>query len=553
MKKYFLFFFFCLSVQFTAQNLDSLYNKYLNVRGISTSTAVTQVQSDDHEHDKCSFGLSAQIRANFYRFSFKDQQVLSTLLNRPVMDTSFISPKGWFRIHFNKSNFPDYVPEYIRNDLTPTQLEMYKRTYLDSMAIAADSAYNFEVNILGYPAPPADNGEGGCDRYDIYIENLGSSTYGYTDFTVGSAISYMRINNYFSSTYSKRIYGARVTLAHEFHHAIQIVYAWNDNDRFYYELSSTAMEEFVFDSINDYYQYLPSLMQNPQRSFARNNGYNLALWNIFLKDRYGYNILKKSWELIKNGQRALNAVNNSILENNSDFTQEFTLFGQWLFFTGWRAQKDKYFSEAEYYPLVRPYMIIPFNRPQTSLEVNSEPVSTNYLTFIDKLDTLVAVVSNLDITNGVNNTSSLAKFNYTLSTNPADGEDIGNGFYRKLTSSMPSSFAALEIFNNIPSGNGHVFKEEIDYPFPQPFRYSRNDYLSLPVEKSQSGYADIYIYSVDMDLVYSGNLKIYITNNVTVRWDVFDNQQKKLATGVYFYVANSDDKIKKGKFVIYND
>lgn len=545
-----------------AQNLDSLYNKYLSMRGFPISTAIGQVkfEEEEHEHDKCNFGLSAQVRANFHRFSFKEQQVLNTLLNRPVMDTSFISPKGWFRIHFNKSNFPDYVPENIRKDLTPLQLEEFKRVYLDSMAVAADSAYNFEVNILGYPAPPSDRGEGGCDRYDIYIENLGSSNYGYTDFTADSPISYMRISVDFATTYSKRIDGARVTVAHELHHAIQVGnYVWRDEDRFYYEISSTAMEEFVFDSINDYYHYLPSLMQNPQRSFARNNGYNLAVWNIFLKELYGFEILKRTWEIMKekNGRnegRALNAIASSVSEYGSSFKNDFALFGQWLFFTGWRAKKDQYFKEASNYPLIRSFMTVKFIPPRTTLEVNSEPVSTNYLTFTDNLDTLVAVISNVDVANGVNNISSLLKFFYTLS-NIDDGglRKIMDGYYCQLQSDMTSSLTVSEIFNNTPAGNGHIEMEEINYPFPQPFRYSRNDYISLPVERSQTGYADIYIYSVDMDLIYSGYLRIYITDKVTVRWNAYNNLQKKLNSGIYFYVANSDGKIKKGKFVIYND
>lgn len=553
MKKFFCVVFVLLNIQLYSQNLDSLYNEFLRVRGISTEVSRTGIASHDEQTVKCGFGLSAQIRTNYDKFSFKQQQVLSSLLNRPVdkVDTSFISPKGWFRIHFNKSNFPDYVPENIRNGLTAEQLNAYKRIYLDSLAVAADSAYSYEVNFLNYPAPPEDNAEGGCYRYDIYCVPLGTGEYGSTEFEINSPISYMLIDDDFTSTYSKRIYGVRVTVAHELHHAIQIGnYAFRESDRFYHEISSTAMEEFVFDSVNDYYAYLPSFMRNTQRSFTKNNGYNLAIWNIFLKDRFGFDILKRIWELMRDGKSALNSINDAIVESKSSFKEEFALFGQWLFFTGWRAEKDKYFNEASYYPILTPTMKMNFTPPQSNMQINSEPVSTNFLVFTNNLDTLVAVVSNVDLSGASNS----LMFNYTLS-NKQENEfrKIVDGFYGLLTSNMISALAVSEIFNNVPAGNGQIITAEINYPFPQPFRYSKHSEISLPVEKSQTGYAEVSIYSVDMDLIYSGNLKIFVTDKVTVRWDAIDNSKKKLSSGVYFYFALSGDKIKKGKFVILND
>ncbi len=66
-------------------------------------------------------------------------------------------------------NTPKY---YTNNDLLHYSVNDLIKIYIDSVAIAADSAYNFEVNYLGYPPPPPDNGVGGDDKYDIYIENI---------------------------------------------------------------------------------------------------------------------------------------------------------------------------------------------------------------------------------------------------------------------------------------------------------------------------------------------------------------------------------------------
>ena len=68
---------------------------------------------------------------------------------------------------------------------------------------------------------------------------------------------------------TKGINAARVTVAHEFHHAIQLGnYSYRDSDLFFYELTSTSMEEFVFNSVNDYYNYLTDYFYFPQYPLA---------------------------------------------------------------------------------------------------------------------------------------------------------------------------------------------------------------------------------------------------------------------------------------------
>jgi hypothetical protein len=128
-------------------------------------------------------------------------------------------------------------------------------------AAALESVYDFEVNHFGYPPPPSDNGEGGDNKYDIYIINTGRDTYGYTvlenEISPGSKryTAYTVINDDFNGFYTSGIDAARVTAAHEFVHAIHIgnyINRFFEGDEFFYELSATAMEHFVFATIKDY-------------------------------------------------------------------------------------------------------------------------------------------------------------------------------------------------------------------------------------------------------------------------------------------------------------
>lgn len=543
MKKFFIainLIFINLSV---AQNLDSLYSEFLRIKGIQSDRKFSVALSDT-QRTKCGFGIVNEVKLNFNRFTPKQQTVIAQQTARPVTDTSIVTPSGKFRIHFNKTGI--HAPKYDLNEL----------------ALAADSAYNYEVNILKYPPPPADFGQGGDDKYDIYIQNLSGGYYGYTpnETSIGKDkfTSYTVIDNDYSDTYTKGIEGAKVTVAHELHHAIQMGnYIYRYSDLFYYEITSTSMEEFVFDSINDYYAYMPSFFRNPQRSFSYNDGYNLAIWNIFLKERFGFDIIKRIWEYMPD-ERALNAIADAITDYGSTFKNEFALFGQWIYFTNYRTIPNKYFKEAENYPLIKASMTINFIPPTSSIDILSEPVSTNYLVFVDNAkavpDTFVTIISNSDLTQGISNPNSTLLFKYILSNQSGNGyKHIIDDYYSKIECDNSFLLTESNILNNKLINDGQIITEEVDYAFPQPFRYSTDEYIYFPAERTKSGYANLYVYSVDMDLIYSGEHKIYSSDKTVIKWNARNNEMKKLATGIYFYVVSSGDNIKKGKFVIYND
>ena len=539
-KKIFIINIILLISHLSAQNLDSLYNEYLYIKGINIKSK--KVLTDNHEINKCAFGVVNSVRTNFEKFSDKQKQVLSSLLQRPTTDTSFISPKGKFRIHFNKSG--NDKPGYDLNEL----------------AIAADSAYNFEVNILKYPPPPRDNGAGGDDLYDIYIQNLVSGLYGYTELEtklVGETYSgYTVIDNDFSgSNYATNgILAAKATVAHEFHHAIQFGnYIWRESDLFYYEITSTAMEEFVFDEVNDYLAYLDSYFKNPGKAINLNNGYNLSIWNIYLKDRFGFDVIKEIWQLMPQ-KRAVECFNDVLLNRNSSLKMEFNNFGIWTFFTNSRAIPGKYFKEAANYPKISPTFSQNFSSNSFPIKMQSEPISNNFIEIIDGPNTITSIVSNVDIENSVSGTNKSLAFDFTLSTQSSTHyRKLAFGYYSYIESLNKSLLAESNIINDIPLNEGNISVEVIDYAYPQPFSYKKHTTLFLPATLNTENDAEVLIYSSSMNLVYSGQLRIVASEKISVAWNGLDNNNQKLPTGVYFYVVKCGNDIQKGKFVIYND
>lgn len=528
-----------------SQNLDSLYNQLLIIKN---EIPIKHNHLSHEDNIKCGFGTIANIRSNFESYDLLKQNEIASVLSRPSTQNSIVSPNGFFRIHYDETG-----ANAIGYDI-------------NELAEALDSAYNFEVIKLGYLAPPSDNGLGGDDLYDVYVQNLGSGTYGYTDpenLVSGSNsyyTSYLMIDNDFGSGYpTNGIDAARVTAAHEFHHAIQVGnYSSNFDDLFYFEITSTAMEEFVYDDINDYYYYLPSFFADPAKRFyyvqGNNAGYNRAIWNIFLSDKFGFDIIKSSWEKMRNN-RAIEAIASAISDNGSSFKTVFKEFATWIWFTGSRAVPYEFFKEAAFYPQVKPKAS--YQLSSTEISFSAEHIANEFLLFENSSsnDSLLVIVSECDINSAINSSSSTTSYRLKLSSSSNSGDikiDDNNFYSISLESPSLGMFETVWILNNnIQQGNNSV--NELEFAYPQPYVYSKYTNLFLPVSNAGNGDAELYVYSSDMNLVFSESLKVFVIDKAKVIWDAKDNSGSKLSTGIYYFVTNSNENIKKGKIVIIND
>jgi hypothetical protein len=518
-----------------------------------------QIKDDDH---KCGLEIVNTIAFNLDMFDNQQQQQLKILLQRPVTETSFVTPGGFFRIHY---------------DLTGTNAPGYD---LNLLAEALDSTYKFEIDFLGYDTPPGDSATnpsipsieyGGDNRYDVYIGNLGSGFYGVTYFEYeveeGSNrfSSYMMIDNDFTNYFSSGINGARVTVAHEFHHSIQGGnYIFRQEDTYFYEITSTAMEEFVFDDINDYYAYIPSYFNSPETPLPLTNGYNTATWNIFLRDNFDYDIIKRQWELMPSA-KAMFAINTSIFEYGSSFTREYNRYGIWMYFTNYRAVPGKYFEEGVNYPLVEPTSVVQFTPTSQTLNMSSGAAAHSFITFVvpSNNDSLVTIVSNGDVQNAVYGLNNFFDFSYTLYSDSSSGE-------RFLTENYSSDFEAenhafwsvSEILNNIVVREDDVINQPtnntLDYAYPSPFEYGKSylfgSLIFFPISAELGEAVDFNVYTSGMELVYKSEetLKFLPGEQVGVIWNGMDDNSEKLASGVYIFVIQKGDEIRKGKIVIFN-
>ncbi len=538
------------SQEWNRNRLDSLFNFYVSTHNYNISE-MPENNGADTTRIKCGFGTAAEVFLHFHEFTEYQQGLLKILTERPPTDASIVSPSGFFRVHYYSSG--PSAPQYDIN----------------AFAQALDSSYNFEVNYLGYPPPPEDtqpgispDSAGGDSKYDVYIVPLGN-LYGETYFEtqVGPEprfTSFIKVDYKFGSAfYTHGIDAARVTAAHEFHHSIQVGnYIYRDADLFFYELTSTSMEEFVFDTVNDYYGYMGDYFRNTERAFAENNGYNLAIWNIFLQAKYGFDIIKTQWEKMPQ-MRAINAINSSLFDQGTSFGSELNKFGIWTYFTGYRAVQGQYFEEAANYPTVRISSVIQFNSPSVYVTMNAHPTSNNFVDFIDqvKSDTLTVLVTNTDYANGIDNTLSFYPFTYNVYDYDAPGsQQLTAVYYSKLVTDNPSSWTSSEFFNNYLIREGEIPLEVSDYAFPNPFRYSRNDFIIFPVKSNGQTEASLNVYTPAMELVYSVTKPFdYVSGQKVMRWNGLDDKNQRVPSGVYIFITRTGNGKMIGKMVIFNE
>ena len=476
---------------------------------------------------------------------------LNELDVRPQMQTSVVS--GGFRIHFDTTgaNTPALL------NALHQRIAGTARAFVDSAIAVMADVYAVEIGELGFAAPPADGVQGGGNEYDIYIMELGN-LYGQTlvdDFTQDGSISttFIEVDNDFifvSPSENKGIPGLEVTLAHEFHHAIQIgSYGFWTADVWYHEVTSTWMEDVVYTNVNDYYNYLYasfSQFHHPQtqlNSFPNDYvEYSRGIWGQFITKRYGPDAMKKTWEAIRS-LRPLDAIDATLKGFGSRLGLAFAEWTLWNYYTGERADTVSYYPEGRNFPLMDAAV---FALPPVSRQVNDmlPCLSSAYYRFITGSDSLAVLIAHLSTPCPMG--AAASPFSFVLTRQPPDGNyrSIGLGYYLKLSVDNPSEWIAWNIG---PSGAGGINMKQ-GMSFPNPFLAGNQSTLYFPVEV---GEGTLTIYSPAMELVYSGHQSA--TSHLGQRvltWDGKTSTGQSARSGVYLFILDVDGKSISGKFAL---
>lgn len=499
--------------------------------------------------------------------SFEQARTAGTeapLTSRTEMQTSVLSKGGHFRIHFDTAGVhqPAFVTVSVVNGIkTVTRVPNTYKAYIDTLAALFDSVWRAEVDGFGFAAPPSDNGRGGGNEYDIYVLDLSAGFFGVTnpeyDLPTGPSksnqqyASFIEFENDFGSGYrTNGIEAMMATAAHEFHHAMQIgsYGMWESNHFYFYELSAEAMENTVFRHAKDYLFDLRTYFTNiastslfTQPTGFTTAGYERAIWGLFLIKKFGMGVMREMWEEV--GQRRpIQAMDTVLNSRSTSIEREFANFTYWNFFTGYRADTVKYYTDGRNYPMVPFIRTVTATSAPQSIALTVRSFTGNYVKAVSSSDSAFMVLSNTDLVDAIANAQNVYAGTLSFATNEGDGYiPVSSGIFARFTPADAKNWSFISMAVNSKP-----------FCFPNPFRPAES---SLLISLNGVGVSDALtltiISAVSADLIYQHKAE-YGTFSGTqyAEWKGRDNTGAFVASGVYLYFLSDGQRTVKGKFAV---
>ncbi len=529
--------FFILFLLFNLSRADVLHDirQYIAARTQQTPQAVRQ---------KCGFGPALELQLAYPYLPASLQKLAKPLLIKPRRQYSVKSPSGHFTLYYDLTGY-NKVPakDSLKNGIPD---------YIDSAAVILDHVWDVEINRLGFRPPPDSTGQP-VQSYPVYFSNMGY--YGVTNFDLGEDIaalpgynyaSYLELHNNFAggNFATNGLDALKVTAAHEFHHAIQLGYQlrWNGNinfpelpDRFFMEMTSTFMEDYVYDGVNDYVQYVNRFLGvadgRPFNITDGNTEYANCLYLKMLTRLYGVNIVRKIWEHIVR-YPALQAIDLTLRSYNDSFEKSFNQYADWLYFSGHHADSLHYFKDGAL------YKDLPVSRDPQKLNTDLQYLTMRHVRIlVDQTSVFKAQVSC---------PSNAGRLSHILNTREIQPSVP---FNRSQYFSQSQSYPLIVVLTN--STMNAI--ENIQYDLQKTSTIVKKNPLIVATSRADQvqfmnvpGQARIIIYNILGQKIKT----IYANHSITVFWDLRDRWNRRVPSGMYLYRLEGAGLEAAGKFVV---
>lgn len=268
-----------------------------------------------------------------FNFNFKKE---AGILTRPEAPNTLSSDRYPILVHYSQASSDDYARSVLN--------------YLET-------AWEREFITMGFRVPLADHGEGGDDRFDLYISpDLDPGVGGYTGFSgfenetpLADAYGYIVIA---TNLNPKLIRGV---IAHELFHASQMAYDWWESLSFA-EGSSVWIVQHIFPDEDIFWRYYKFFNAEPHRSLdfvslKSPYQYGTGIFYQFLDEHFGQGkfglaagqFIKLIWEqtgqnTFENEPNFLQTINKLLGGRNFNFE---ALRFAWSEFAVWRLLVGK--------------------------------------------------------------------------------------------------------------------------------------------------------------------------------------------------------------------
>jgi hypothetical protein len=499
---------------------------------------------------KCGFGIAFEFAQN-WEYLTPEQQRHYKLLTTPTQ-TQKSRIIGRFIIFYDTTGMS--APAVLDRNGNP--IPNSTEAYVDSVGRIFNYVWQVD-SILKYTLPPF---EQGLLHYRIIVSELFPYYYGITsptdivfDGTPRRQASYITIDNDFRFFYSEGMAGLKVTAAHEFHHAIQIgSYGEWTNDYYFYEITSTWMEDVIYTDVNDYYQYLfnvsnqnrASQFSNPEVSFIsvdRGIHYSRAVWGKFIEKKFSPTLIRRTWEHMRQ-LPSLKSLDNALQESGSSLREALIEYSLWNAQTGPDCDTIAYYTEGKYYPTMNFRSAVQFTPPARSIADSIQTLGAIYHPILVNNTTMLAMIMNLNTASRVS--TNYLSFSYDISQSGGEGyKHLRNGLYVKLNVSDPENWYTLE---TVPA----IVDDIVVYPNPMFSPQTTSLKFRLPTTANLSVTLDIF--SASLRHIFSNTLPVVHLRPFEpgVIWNGKMDNGEDAPSGIYIFILKDGDREYKGKFSI---
>jgi Family of unknown function (DUF6055) len=271
---------------------------------------------DGRELSPALASLSARISA----LSPADRKAANALLARPTDPGQTGQPGGPYTVADVQAYSQHFCFHWVESTADAPSLADDDNdgipNYIVDVADIFENVYAAEHDDLGWRLPKSDVARGGCDwngdegLTDVYIKDIGKlGLYGYASPDPDQATSdttrygYLVMDDDYSAAEfpgyeNDQLAPLKVTAAHEYNHVLQYAYDILE-DKWMFESTATWMEEKVYPDIDDYHQYLDPWSERstmPITLADSSKMYGSAVFNRWLDDAYGQDIVRRAWE-----------------------------------------------------------------------------------------------------------------------------------------------------------------------------------------------------------------------------------------------------------------
>jgi hypothetical protein len=491
-------------------------------------------------------------------------RALAKPARRLPSDFSYLTPKAYFRIHYNTSGTAAVPPTDDNASGVPDWVEFVGQSADSIRQVYMDMGYTRTLDDAGGTL------NGGGVEYDIYLTELADDgVYGLTWFGPNG---YMQLDD----DYAESIYvtsgkaALRVTLAHEMFHSIQFTYYDGAEWVWWMEATAVFMEDVLYPDINDYWQYLSptgfvdTFFENPTQSLYESgltpnsaHMYGAAVFCHFLDqhDRVkGRSVIRETMERmaeLRNGDVPVIAgvIENRLGEPMNDLLARFWV---WSYFTGDRTRPGFSFEDAEGYTSPPPNMLPKYQWVVEDLSTKGESVG---LHTVSPLGGWITQIDPDGSTGGIRITFSpqndetenwswrvAVASGYSVQIIEPDGDHVeiggwdtyddiivvaGNG----MTSGYARSFMITATYDqSLTKPTPAEIELELAQNQPNPFNVG----TTLPFTLTEDANVTVRVYDVTGRLVRTLVRNApYVAGYNTVAWDGLMRNGRKTGSGVY--------------------